>query len=158
MKFKADPKNERLGGIVGGLAMAMLKVGLSPPCTGAAELVAWRWKYKDRPEMTWQHDTRCPTFVDASKMVLEPLYAAPPVKGDREAITNAIINNMPTLMGLNKAVDAILSLPISPGAGEREPTPDMRIAGGIAWAEASKTAETFVDCADACWKAMWDAR
>jgi len=38
----------------------------------------------------------------------------------------------------------------------REPTPDMRIAGGIAWAEASATAETYVDNADACWKAMYD--
>lgn len=48
--------------------------------------------------------------------------------------------------------------PRSSSEGEREPTPNMRIAGGIAWTEASKTAETLVDCADACWKAMWDAR
>jgi hypothetical protein len=37
----------------------------------------------------------------------------------------------------------------------RDPTPDMRIAGGIAWAEAA--AETYVDNADACFKAMIDA-
>lgn len=39
----------------------------------------------------------------------------------------------------------------------REPTADMRIAGGIAWAEALPNAETYVDTADACWKAMFDA-
>jgi hypothetical protein len=39
----------------------------------------------------------------------------------------------------------------------RKPTPDMRIQGGIAWSEALPTAETYVDTADACWKAMIDA-
>lgn len=38
----------------------------------------------------------------------------------------------------------------------KEPTPDMRIAGGIALASAMQTAETLVDPADACWKAMFD--
>lgn len=42
---------------------------------------------------------------------------------------------------------------------EREPTPFMRIAGGVAWAKIERTnPETLVDCADACWKAMWDAQ
>lgn len=36
----------------------------------------------------------------------------------------------------------------------REPTPDMRIAGGIAWSDAMPTAATYVDAADACYKAM----
>lgn len=35
-----------------------------------------------------------------------------------------------------------------------EPTPDMRIAGGIAWSDALPDAETYVDTADACYKAM----
>ena len=39
-----------------------------------------------------------------------------------------------------------------------EPTPEMRIAGGIAWSEAEATAETYVDTADACYKAMLAAR
>jgi hypothetical protein len=38
----------------------------------------------------------------------------------------------------------------------REPTPDMRVDGGIAWALADEEAETYVDNADACWKAMID--
>jgi hypothetical protein len=38
----------------------------------------------------------------------------------------------------------------------REPSPDMCICGGIAWFEADPDAETAVDCADACWKAMID--
>jgi hypothetical protein len=38
-----------------------------------------------------------------------------------------------------------------------EPTPDMRIKGGIAWSEAMDTAETYVDTADACYKAMLGA-
>lgn len=89
--------------------------------------------------------------------------AAPPVK-DREAIARLIYDagqpSSPADMWkeARRVADAILSLPVQPGAGEREPTPAMRIAGGIAWTEAFKIAETFVDCADACWKAMWDAR
>lgn len=39
----------------------------------------------------------------------------------------------------------------------KNPTPDMCIAGGIAIAEAMKTAETHVDNAHACWNAMLDA-
>lgn len=41
-------------------------------------------------------------------------------------------------------------------AALREPTPDMRIAGGIAWSNALPSAETYVDSADAGWKAMID--
>lgn len=33
----------------------------------------------------------------------------------------------------------------------------MRIAGGIAWSDALPTAETYVDTADACFRAMIDA-
>jgi hypothetical protein len=36
----------------------------------------------------------------------------------------------------------------------KQPTPDMRIAGGIAWVEVGPTSETYVDNADACYKAM----
>ena len=36
----------------------------------------------------------------------------------------------------------------------REPTPEMRINGGIAWVNALPDSETYVDTADACWKAM----
>lgn len=38
----------------------------------------------------------------------------------------------------------------------REPTPQMRVDGGIAWVEALPDSETYVDTADACWKAMID--
>lgn len=97
-----------------------------------------------------------------------PLYATPLVRGDRKAIMALIEKHVSVtmdltegegaLIGVGQAADAILSFSIQSGVGDREPTPDMRIAGGIAWAEALKTAETYVDCADACWKAMWDAR
>ena len=39
-----------------------------------------------------------------------------------------------------------------------EPTPDMRIRGGIAISEALPHAGTYVDAADACWRAMLAAR
>lgn len=41
-------------------------------------------------------------------------------------------------------------------AAVRESSPDMNIKGGIAIAEADKTAETLVDCSSACWEAMID--
>ena len=42
-------------------------------------------------------------------------------------------------------------------AAMRKPTPEMRIAGGIAWSNALPAAETYVDSADAGWQAMIDA-
>lgn len=99
---------------------------------------------------------------------MRDMLASPPVRLDREAIMALIEKHVSVtmdltegegaLIGVGQAADAIISFSIQSGVGEREPTPDMRIAGGIAWAEALKTAETYVDCADACWKAMWDAR
>lgn len=53
-----------------------------------------------------------------------------------------------------------LSAPMpSPNGVDREPTPSMCIAGGIAWAKVERpNPSTIVDCADACWKAMWDVQ
>jgi hypothetical protein len=57
-----------------------------------------------------------------------------------------------------KLIRALARTPSVTGAGAMlvpiEPTPDMRIAGGIAWSKATANAETYVDNADACYKAM----
>lgn len=151
-----------------------------------------------------------PTKIVREGEFTKPLYASPPVRGDREAwqnidkiidaleaagccrngqvsssedhVANTIrdwLRSLPVQPAIDKTKfyaalssrlasdmidivwqavqESVVLGAVQPGAGEREPTPDMRIAGGIAWAEALKTAETYVDCADACWKAMWDA-
>lgn len=127
-----------------------------PPGTGAAEPVAWRWKTVNG---FWRYEENNSAFPDDS----QPLYTAPPVRENREALITDF-SQFQNRGGGDQLVAIVdwflerLSLRVQPGAGEREPTPDMRIVGGIAWYEAAKTAETFVDCADACWKAMWDAR
>lgn len=78
----------------------------------------------------------------------------------REQIISAIWDNVGKAnmlaMDGDDWVDATADDIVKIMEAAREPTPSMRIAGGIAWAKALPTAETYVDCADACWKAMWN--
>lgn len=53
-------------------------------------------------------------------------------------------------INLNEAAKAAI-------AAMREPTPDMNIAGGIAWSNALPKAGTYVDNAAAGYQAMIDA-
>ncbi len=102
---------------------------LSPSGTGAAEPVAWRRVRNDGAVTYWE--TAVPDSV--------PLYTTPPVRGDREAIARAIYDLNPSMSSTQfsgpepthwcydtrqkrlayKQADAILSLPIPPGAVEQ---------------------------------------
>lgn len=125
---------------------AMLAVAPSPAV--AAEPVAWRWRYKagDRPASPWKllDSEGADKWNWSPALEFEPLYATPPVSGDREVLQN-LANAMRFVLAFYepgqrtldtnawksaeagarhalKDADAILSLPVQPGAEERSST------------------------------------
>lgn len=96
---------------------AQLRAALSP-ATGATEPVAAAWgRVIDGKAVTVSRE-RTPAND-------EPLYTAPLVRGDREKLHDAImgaakLHTHDHAMALKIADDAILSLPVQPGAGEGE--------------------------------------
>lgn len=64
----------------------------SPSPAIAAEPVAWRWKYEG--EDKWSLSGHKRSFFGDKDVIFEPLYAAPPVRGDRETIARIIDSYM----------------------------------------------------------------
>lgn len=102
---------------------------MPPDGTGAAEPVAWRWQHvNDRREpRPWTYQGE-PIRNHNEYLIVEPLYAAPPARGGREAITDllekraagyearatSIFNGRIIADELRGNIRAILSLPSAP--------------------------------------------
>lgn len=114
-----DARQKNISGFDALTGVAILLKRDSPSPTVAAEPVAWRWRNRNGGD--W-HVVNY-KIANADHIIAEPLYATPPVRGDREAIamlldkiakekSNIYLSSVCTFA----MADAILSLHVQPNS------------------------------------------